>query len=740
MYVVYRPDTRTQTGYSRITPALLSTYLKETFPEIADATTLSQSLPGRTIRFEDVNIPALIIGVDSSFVRMFDIQILEGNREFLTPGSKKFAITREKALQLFGNENPIGKTVFLPAGPSTICAIVSRMSKQSSFVFDIVAHKGVYAEANWNYRATIPGYTIIELFPGTNLEAFEKKLYEHDTGETRGNINKMKITPLKKMRYVDPDIEREVKFGHIVIFAMCGILVIVCALFNYLSLFMSRFRMRQKELALRKVCGASGGSLLTMLSIEFLITLLISVVFGFTLMQWMLCPFLSLSEIQMDLPVIYWELLLYIGGIILIFMPVFWIILLVFRMRTLNASIHRGYKNVSRKISIIAQLVISIGFSFSAIIVMKQINFLHHTNELGFSFRNSGSIIAYDIPDGNTEGLANQLKQIPEIVEVTDVLAQNAYNLIPVESIKNLRVYSWDDKLVDAEDIDIWECRVTPDIIDFFKFQLVSGEMLTESDPESLVLLNESAIKKFGWLNPVGKQFNNYTVKGVIKNVYNSAPTIPAKPMFYAKHIPPPQLAPSPTASNSGTVRFASIAMFRSVMFKYEEGLWESCKEKIEQLIAKDPNLSRQTTIYHTEEEYNKYLKSERALIKLLSFVSAICILICVFGFVSLVSLTCEERRKSIAIRKINGATVKDILAIFANEYTLLLFTGAAIAFPASYTIMQRWLEQYVKQTDIPAWIYLSILGTMAFVIVLCVGWQVYKTSVENPAEVIKSE
>jgi predicted lysophospholipase L1 biosynthesis ABC-type transport system permease subunit len=131
-------------------------------------------------------------------------------------------------------------------------------------------------------------------------------------------------------------------------------------------------------------------------------------------------------------------------------------------------------------------------------------------------------------------------------------------------------------------------------------------------------------------------------------------------------------------------------------------------------------------------------LKSEQALIKLLSFVSGICVLICVFGFVSMVSLTCEERRKSIAIHKINGATANNILSIFAKEYTLLLFIGAIIAFTTSYFIMQRWLEQYVKQTPIPAWVYLTILGVMAMAIVLCVGWRVYKASVENPAEVVK--
>ncbi len=134
----------------------------------------------------------------------------------------------------------------------------------------------------------------------------------------------------------------------------------------------------------------------------------------------------------------------------------------------------------------------------------------------------------------------------------------------------------------------------------------------------------------------------------------------------------------------------------------------------------------------------SEFMKSENTLIKLLSFVAAICILVCVFGFVSLVSLTCEERRKSIAIHKINGASPGNILSIFTKEYALLLLTGAAIAFPASFFIMKRWLEQYVIQTSISAWVYVSILFVMALMIVFCVGWKVFKASIENPVEAIK--
>ena len=293
-------------------------------------------------------------------------------------------------------------------------------------------------------------------------------------------------------------------------------------------------------------------------------------------------------------------------------------------------------------------------------------------------------------------------------------------------------INSWDDKPVGAENISLQIMCVSPKYINFYNLRLLGGEMLTDDDSEAMVLLNESAAKVFGWTDPVGKRFGDLgfkKVKGVIKNIYNLAPTIEAKPLIFTK------------GTGIKTVAMGEqLYYIHTVLFKYKEDTWKSCKEKIEQLIGKEYSDSYNKSISNSEEEYDKFLKSENALIKLLSFVSVICVVICVFGFVSMVSLTCEERRKAIAIRKINGATVGDILSIFAKEYFLLLIIGAAIAFPAGYFIMQRWLEQYVKQTSIPAWIYLSIILVLVLVIVLCVGWQVYKTSIENPAEVVKTE
>ena len=427
MYVVYLPSSLGATDYDRPTPFPLASYLKETFPEIEDAIPLLPSSRGSAVSVENVGFPASVIWADSSFLRMFDIKIMEGSGEFLIPDSRKIAVTQEKARQIFGSENPIGKTL---DNGEMICAVVSGMSKRSNYAFDFIRTFSARTLTNPTWNASGPEHTVITLVPGIDVEAFEKKLFEHDVGEARNAfVKKIKIKPITKIRYTDQKIEKNIQFQHIVIFAVSGVLVILCSLFNYLTLFISRFRIRQKELALRMLCGASGRSLLAMLSVECMLTLFFAVTLGCMLTQLVHNPFLMLSDIQMRLSDIYRELLMYVGGVILVSMLTFWLLLVIFRNRNMDASIRRSNHNMSRKISAVVQLIIGIGFAFCTTVILKQMYFLHHTDELGFSFQNRGSLTVWG---KDNEGLANRLKQIPEIMEVVD--ASGMASLFPQRS------------------------------------------------------------------------------------------------------------------------------------------------------------------------------------------------------------------------------------------------------------------------------------------------------------------
>lgn len=131
---------------------------------------------------------------------------------------------------------------------------------------------------------------------------------------------------------------------------------------------------------------------------------------------------------------------------------------------------------------------------------------------------------------------------------------------------------------------------------------------------------------------------------------------------------------------------------------------------------------------------------SEYALSRLLVFVSLVCIVISLFGLYSHIVLACERRRKEIAVRRVNGARVGDILTLFVREYLLLLSVASIVAFPVGYVLMKHWLERYVEQTPTGWWVYAGLFAGMALLILLCIGRSVWKAAHENPVEVIKRE
>jgi ABC-type antimicrobial peptide transport system permease subunit len=695
---------------TRQSPIPLAGYLKSTFPEIANAVTIFSIHYG----IYDIGTEVDQLSADSSFFSMFDVKIVEGSMSasFINYENRerKIAITREKALQLFGNESPVGKRL----GNSDICAVITSLPKHSNYPFDIL----ILIKEDENWLCCM--HTLVELVPDIDMKAFEKKLYEHEVPvPQRPNIKNMTLTPLTSVHYKDPNIVREVQFQHIIIFAVAGLLLILCTLFNYLTLFVSRFRMRQRELALRTVYGASVQSLFAMLSVELIISLIFAFILGLGLINILDSSFLTVSGIRLELSAIYIESIIYIAGIIAIVLTSFFLTLVIFKRLTLDSSIRHNTK-ILRRTSIVIQLTVSIVFTFCTLVIFKQMYYLHNSADLGFSFKNRGSINVF-YQQQFLEVLNDKMKQIPEIKETIIGVP-----LLPLQGISNTSISDWDGKQGNVESIRIFTKRFSEEEAKFYEFDMIEGEFFSNkryiipSNKLTEVLINESAAKIFGWDKAVGKSFwqdecNGFVVKGVVKNIYKLSPTIAARPFFYH----PPNIMPA-----------------ASVLFKYEEGKWKTCMKKIKKIVEEEFS-HKDYSFFNMEEEYDKYFKSENTLLAIFTIVSLICVIICVFGFVSIVSLTCEERRKEIAIRKINGATVKDILDIFFKEYLTLLAIGALIAFSVGYIMMKRWLQNYVIQTEISAWVYLSILLVLIMIIVLCVGGRVYKTCRENPVNAL---
>lgn len=719
IYLVRNESYMDNNGLSTVTPYPLAAYLKETFPEIEEA--CNTSCYENEIKYNNVTYPVTQIAADSISIKIFPIQLLKGNTNFQILDGKEVAITEEIAEKIFGKEDPVGKKLTISGKEVPICAVVKSWNKHSNMPFDIV--KANYSFPYWRAAGWS---TYIKLKKGTDSKAFMKKIYEHAIKKEDATYTKFVLTPITKLRYDHPLQEGIVKYNHIILFAVAGGLVVLCALFNYLTLFISRIRMRGKEIALRKVCGSSNKHLMMLFTVEYLITLILSIFIGMLLIEIVQPSFKELSEIQLASSDIYLETIAYSIALASLSFLFSLFPICYFRRQSLNTTMKGSEKGNGKdyfqKLFIVFQLIISIGIIFCTFIMIKQIHHLSHTDRI-VERKGKGTLTIYN--RDSEASVREELKQMPVI---TGVLPGKHNAFIPSTGSYYCTVKEWDEKPATSQDIHLLQIPSGETICSYYNLTLLEGMMLREDAGKNKAMINETAARQFGWDHAIGKsfQFNDSTrmvVVGVIRDFCKEPPTVPIQPMLFTT----PEW-------------YTTISNGRVILFDYQEGQWKECKKRIEALLKeKHPEILIHS-LYSAEEEFEKYLQSENALIKLLDFVSVVCIIISIFGIFSLVTLNCEQRRKEIAIRKVNGATVQTILGMFFKEYMSLLCLAALIALPIGYLIMKSWLENYVIQTEISAWIYLGILFCLILIITLCISWRIWKAASRNPAEVIKSE
>ena len=729
IYMVRVNETLGKGQISNTLPHPLGSYLKEQYPEVVDYAALV--VQKWRLRQEDRQTEVMMALADSSFMQMMDIQILEGNTNFMLPKSKEVAITQDMANTLFGTESPLRQEIELNNQVRTIGAVVTGWSKHSSFHYAFMGDLN-YA-TGWDYVTFNILVKLKSDVEASNLldkmnRNFPNELKKNNYGDT--GMNRFYLTPLTSLRYAQDFVRKDdvvIVFNYIVYFSIAGALIILCALVNYLTLFVSRIRARRKEMALRKVNGANSTSMMLLLLTEYLFTLVVSILLGMVLVEISLPGFIEYTGIISSRPAIYLESLSYIGIISLIALVVAAFPIHFFHRNTLQSSLaFKGNRteNIFRKACIVVQLVVCLSVIFTTTVINKQLHFLKHT-DLGMEHHNIGSVSIWMGVDMNT--WMDKIKALPM---VTETLTPKYYPLVGTGPMMIMQISNWDG--LDKPTKEMEALNLVTSGEDFFRFYgltLLAGEWINEKSSANDMVITESTARTFGWKveEAIGKHLHpefpeTYTVVGVVKDCQYKSPTTKVVNTAFIN-----------------TEKQDYLWGRASILFKYKEGTWNECRKRIEAMQQKEYP-EKMLRLFSEDEEYDRYLRSENALTKLLSVVSWVCILISIFGIYSLVTLTCEQRRKEIAIRKVNGATVRTILALFFKEYFLLLSLSALLAFPAAYLTMKQWIETYNRQVEIGISPFLAIFAGIGIVISASISWRVWKAANENPSEVIKSE
>ena len=731
IYLVLKQDARYtgQTG-SAYTSYPEGTYLSDKFPQIESFARCQQD--GKYSVSRDGNEIAELTGmsIDDNFGDFFGVKVVEG--DIVNLAMNEAALTRTQAELLFDGD-AVGETLETDRGVFSIKAVIEDPMKPTSIPYDFLTG---YDLEKYNRS----GYLVTRLFVkvnSNNLQSLSDEIACDTLIQTMGEyrittISNYSLMPLSKVReegaLSDTIVKLNVKLHYVYILMLLGLVLIVCSLTNYFTLFVTKMKMREKEISLRYANGAGMAQIVMLFCTEIVMMLAISLIVGAVICIFTLPYFRELSVI--DKPVISFicSYMVYAAviGLISVLIASFFIALTGRKQlaRYFGNSANKPVTAIGYKISIGFQLAVSVCAIFCSVIISRQINHLLQSSDMGYRKHNIGYCYQYGMSESDVAAARERLRNLPELDKVV-------YGFEPTNKYRRYGDVYGDNAGLDRTSL-IRTVSVQADrsYLDLIEVKLIAGELFSEEESGNTILVNETLANQFGGADQiVGKQIyllrGPATVKGVISDICYFDPKIEAAPFMYE-------------FQKEGNV--SGVNQPNCFLFSYKEGVkWNELEQKVRDVMMEiKPDATY--SLVDMETDYMDYIKSEFTLSKLLRIITFICMVIAISGLYSIVSLLCQKRRKEIAVRKINGAKMSDILNLFLKEYMPIIILSSMAAFVAGLVLMHRWLSGYVRQTPITIWIYLSVFICMLLIIGLTVFSNIRRAMTENPADVIKSE
>jgi len=729
----------------------LKVVLPRDYPEVENACYYFTGFVGEK---EGFKIPVRHLYTDTTFFSMFPLSLVEG--EIHREKEECIYISDEYARKRFGAESPVGKC-YLSIVPSATIDGVFKGLHHSSLAFDLLG-VSIPTEDATDYTANV----IVRLKKGTDVHAFEAKLNTIDNEELRkGEIT---LIPFSHAgRYLqDVTMNKEnLSYRHLRFFQLVSALLVACVFINFLVLFLIRVRGRQREMALRMVHGAKPRMLLEQFVVELLLTLGLALVLGLLLTFLVKDVFAEYAGIDLSGSYVLGNALLFMAIIAAVCLVIATVSVEVVRHSTIRRSLMPGggrRNNTFTKVCTGVQLAMSLTLVCCSAFMLKQLYFMKNT-DWGYDIKghmhfqlngtrdpeHPDTPLIYgqvSFPEGVDEAMMDHLRKLPYVHSAKSAgddpiglyernfggRTGGVFKMRPIREGETANDISNDRIVEEGKTIsiisttnDLSEAGLTA-VEGALPINPRAGEVaITERTRELLGI--ESAVGMQLMVSGIGfngapPETHHYTVKAVVKDLYLDSPTQDAQPYIIGDH----------------GWRFWDS----KIAVRYDPAHRAELAKELQAMLDEHPDLIFDV-VWH-EDEWADLMRSEENLSRLLTVVSLVAVLIAVFGVYSIITLACRQRRKEIALRKIHGAKLRDILMMFVREYGLILLVGAFVAFSVSYIVMHGWLEQYVKRTPLSWWVFAAILIGTALLIALCVGSRVWRTARENPAEVIKSE
>jgi putative ABC transport system permease protein len=683
--------------------------------------------------------------VDKDFFDVFTFEWIAGDPKGALDEPYTIVIAESVAKKFFGDEDPINKTLNITTqvgeAPSRITGVIKDMPRNSHFHLNIMLSMGSAPNVLSHLQLTDWGnmsvYCYILMPKNTSIESIRKKGKDF-TKQMRGIETTFQphllIQPLLDIHLHSNDsfeIETNGNYKNVMIFSIIAIFILLIASINYMNLATARSAKRSLEVGMRKVLGAGRLSLVFQFMGEAIIMTFLSLILSLALADILMPAFNTIAGKEINI----------------VWMNNLWIILLTFviaivigifsgsypafylsSIKPLNAlkkkSKNSSSSSILRKVLVIFQFSISVILIVCTLIVFLQWSYMKN-KPLGID--PSNIVLMRHPGTKNYETFKEELLKNPNITSISASLVRPPYRLS-----YNLSYTAEGIEFNGQKSI-----KLVPVEYDFFKTlenKIVEGRSFDRNirtDENSTFILNEAAIKEFGWDDPVGKMFETSRIDfitgewvprkgqvvGVAEDFHFESVRSKIEPVVY--YINHEMLAWSFIKINPSNT---------SKTMKYIKEKWDALNVEI----------NYAPSFYN--DDLDKLYRAEQRFFILFVIFSGLAIVIACMGIFGLASFTAEQRTKEIGIRKVMGASIMTIIRLINREFLILVLISNIIAWPIAWYFMKNWLNDFIYRIDLNIWPFI-ISGIIAILIaVISVSYQALKASSTNPVNALRYE
>jgi putative ABC transport system permease protein len=716
--------------------------MKNEFPEIKNFTRVSWRDKYQITQGEQRVFLPNAYYVDSTFLQLFDYPLLKGNRATVLEKPNSAVITQATALKLFGNANPIGKTITHYASDTIsfmVTGVLKDIPQNSQQQFDaLFSFSSIYRPQmmkNWGGNWLD---TYFELAPRTNTAALEKRfpayLKKYMANGDGWKFYELFLLPLKEVHAGATEIGLDYlnyqKFDkkYTNIFFAIGLIVLLIACINFMNLSTARSAERAKEVGIRKTIGARRWQLSAQFISESVILSFIALLFAVLLVKLLLPSVNNLSQRQLAFPffsnaatffsIVAGTLLigilagLYPAAYLSSFIPV----------KVLKGSVQTGSnKSLVRNILVVGQFSSAIFLMIATVFAVKQLNFMQAADP-GFNREQVVTIPLDGITDRKYELVKQQLLANTLVKSVTAAQDQLGSHLdqTGVQFIGDTA----------KRDLTSTLLVVDHDYLSLYQISMLLGRNFS-SDPAQNgkeYIINEALAKELLKVKPhpnspslLGKNFgfdSVGTIVGIAKNFnFNSLHyKIETLFLFNQKNW----------GFNNMSVKINGNKANEALSFI--QSVWK--KE------YPDHPFDYQFLDDHFADVY----RADTQVSSVVGVLAALAIVISCLGLFGLASYSAERRTKEVGIRKVLGASVQNITAMLSKDFLKYVVIATLIAWPLAWLAVHAWLQDYAYRIRISWWIFI-LAGLIACLIALVtISFQAIKSALANPVKSLRSE